>query len=570
MNPRKAKALDEGNCGIARSCGEEAVVKAASPRTETCCEAADAGKLAPHSVARDSASEVKHGVVQLEFVLLPGEICLPGGPRVADSAAAGNGGGAQAEVSRGRSSAQAGARRPELVKGGETAPVSQAASPQGGAGLGRTGAAEKDPAQGELMERILAPENMREAWARVKANGGAAGVDAMATSEFPAFAREHWVVVREKLQQERYAPSPVRRAWIAKADGAQRPLGIPTVLDRVIQQAIAQVVGGLFEADFSAHSYAYRPGRNAHDALRAVRAAAVLGYTEAVDCDLKGFFDHVDHDLLMARVATRVRDPRVLRLIGRYLRADVVLPDGTREPTPRGVPQGGPLSPLLANIMLTPLDQVLEQRGLRFARYADDFIILVKTRREAERVMPAVIAYVEGKLKLVVNRTKSRVAPLAECVFLGCSVRGGIIRWSAKALTQFRSHVRELTSRTWGVSMEHRLRALGRYVTGWINYYRISRTYREVLELEQWLRRRVRQCYWKRWQRPRTRRRHLLRLGIDPRGVHLVTRSRKGSWRISSNSLVQAALSNRWLAEQGLPSLHSAWIAYHYPETARR
>lgn len=281
--------------------GKKAVVKTASPRTETCFEAGDRGKVVQHTEAQDSRSQVKHGVAQLEFVLLPGEICRPGGPRVADSAAAGNGGGEQVEVSRGHSSAQAGARRPELVECGETAPVSQSASPQGGVGLGRTGAAEKDPAQGELMERILAPENMREAWARVKANGGAAGVDAMSTSDFPAFARKYWAVVREKLQQERYAPSPVRRAWIEKADGSQRPLGIPTVLDRVIQQAIAQVVGGLFEADFSNHSYAYRSGRNAHDALRAVRAAAVSGFTEAVDCDLKGFFDHVDHDLLMAR-----------------------------------------------------------------------------------------------------------------------------------------------------------------------------------------------------------------------------------------------------------------------------
>jgi RNA-directed DNA polymerase len=223
------------------------------------------------------------------------------------------------------------------------------------AGSERSPAAETDRGQGELWERILRPENLDAAWRRVRQNGGAAGIDRMAVASFPAFARAHWTKVREKLQAGTYRPSPVRRTMIPKKSGGERPLGIPTVLDRVIQQALAQELGGVFEETFSASSYAYRAGRNAHDALRAVRAAAAEGYAEAVDCDLKGFFDHVDHDLLMARVAAKVRDRRVLRLIGRYLRAGVVLPDGTREPTPRGVPQGGPLSPLLANIMLTPL-----------------------------------------------------------------------------------------------------------------------------------------------------------------------------------------------------------------------
>jgi RNA-directed DNA polymerase len=428
-------------------------------------------------------------------------------------------------------------------------------------------AAETDRGQGEsgLWASILSPANLNEAWRRVRTNGGAAGIDAMSVAAFPAFWRAHGAQVLAKLENGTYRPSPVRRTWIPKKTGGERPLGIPTVLDRVIQQALAQELGGVFEATFSEHSYAYRPGRNAHDALRAVRAAAAEGCTEAVDCDLKSFFDHVDHDLLMARVADKVRDKRVLRLIGRYLRAGVVLPDGRRERTPRGVPQGGPLSPLLANIMLTPLDRELERRGRRFARYADDFLVLTANRREAERALGEVVAFVEGELKLTVNAAKSRVDRLARCVFLGCRIERKQIRWSEAAVEEFRAEVRRLTGRTWGVSMEHRLGSLGRYVQGWFGYYRISRTWGEVRELDKWMRRRVRQCYWKQWGRSRRRRRMLLRLGADPRTVHLASRSRKGCWRMSTNSIVQAALTNEWLGQQGVPDLPALWVAYHYP-----
>ena len=342
------------------------------------------------------------------------------------------------------------------------------------------------------------------------------------------------------------------------------------MLDRVIQQALAQVLGGVFEETFSENSYAYRPGRSAHDAVRSIRQCIADGLGEAVDCDLKGFFDHVDHDRLMALVGAQVRDNRILSLIGRYLRVGVVLPDGKLEPTMRGVPQGGPLSPLLANIALTPLDRELEKRGLRFARYADDFLILVRTRVAATRVMASVVRFVEGKLKLLVNAAKSRVAPLAHCTFLGFRFSRGEIRWSQEAGERFTTEVRSLTGRTWGVSMEARLLALRRYLTGWINYYRLGRNYAEVLALDRWVRRRVRQCYWKMWKRARCRRRNLLRLGADPEEVHLCSRSRKGCWRMSTNSIVQAALTNEWLKEQGVVSLQESWIAYHYPGGAPR
>ena len=398
-------------------------------------------ELAPHNEVQVSMSQVKPGVVPRKSRPLPGETC-PAGVRVREHLSGtviGDSDGERAGVSRGRSSAgnEPGvsdhlkwgalkapeglthARRTKPNRTAETAAAFQLelSFMSDGCGTERPPAAEKDCGQSETWERILSPENLDAAWRRVRQNGGAAGVDRMSVAVFPAFARKHWTKVREKLQAGTYRPSPVRRTWIPKKSGGERPLGIPTVLDRVIQQALAQELGGVFEETFSKHSYAYLAGRNAHDALRAVRKAAAEGYTEAVDCDLKGFFDQVDYDLLMARVAAKVRDKRVLHLIGRSLRAGVVLPDGTRERTLRGVPQGGPLSPLLANIMLTPLDRELESRGLRFARYADDFLILVSNRRKAERVMTDVVGFVERKLKLTVNAAKSRVDRLAGCVF---------------------------------------------------------------------------------------------------------------------------------------------------------
>ncbi|MFT3867616.1 MAG: group II intron reverse transcriptase/maturase [Nibricoccus sp.] len=463
------------------------------------------------------------------------------------------------------------ARRTEPIGTAETAGCFQLElALDAKSGHERSLAAEKDRSHSEQWERVLSPANINAAWRQVRQNGGAPGIDAMSIAAFPAFIRTHWTKVRTKLQNGTYRPSPVRRVAIPKKTGGERPLGIPTVLDRVIQQALAQELSGVFEETFSENSHAYRTGRNAHQALRSIRDAAAQGNTHAVDCDLKSFFDHVDHDLLMARVAAKVKDKDVLRLIGRYLRAGVVLPNGKREPTTKGVPQGGPLSPLLANIMLTPLDRELERRRLRFARYADDFLIVVPRRAKAEQVMADVVKFVEQKLKLTVNPAKSRAAPLADCTFLGCQIQRKQIRWSPAAEAEFRAKVRELTGRSWAVSMEHRLGSLSRYVNGWIGYYRISHTYREVLELDKWLRRRVRQCYWKQWKRAPTRRRNLLRLGAKKEEVHLASRSRKGCWRMSSNSIVQAALTNEWLQKQGVPNLQTQWIAYHYPPNQRQ
>jgi len=273
------------------------------------------------------------------------------------------------------------------------------------------------------------------------------------------------------------------------------------------------------------------------------------------------FFDLVPHNRLVDQLRKKVRDRKVLALIRRYLKAGVVLPDGSREATPQGVPQGGPLSPLLANITLDPLDKELERRGHRFARYADDFLVMVKSAKAAERVMASLTRFVEGRLHLVVNRAKSQAAPLKQCAFLGFQIGArGRAAWTAKALARFKQRVREITRRNRGHRVQDVIDELRRYVVGWLNYFSLSDTYTALLELDEWVRRSVRLYYWKQWKQPRTRRRHLLALGIPKEEVHLATRSRKGYWRMSANSILQRALTNRWLHEHGVPDMRTLWI----------
>ena len=421
-----------------------------------------------------------------------------------------------------------------------------------------------------MIEEILEPENLAQAWKRVKANKGAPGIDGMTVEDFPAFARKEWPRIAKAIAEGSYRPAPVKRVWIPKPDGTQRPLGIPTVLDRVIQQAVAQVLGPLFEVGFSEHSYGYRPGRSAHQAVAEMETGWTEGRRHAVECDLKSFFDKVNHDRLMNALKEKCRCRRTLGLIGRYLRAGVVLPDGTFEATPLGVPQGGPLSPLLANIALDPLDKELEARGHKFARYADDFLVMVKSAKAAKRVLAGLIRYCEGRLQLVVNRAKSRAAPLKSCEFLGYKLnKRAKLAWTEKARHRFKERVREITSRNRGHRVQTVIDELNLYVRGWLNYYKFSSTYKEVLALSVWVRRRVRLYYWKQWKQPRTRRRNLLALGADPGTVHMATRSRKGYWRMSQNEIVRYALNNRWLEEQGVPEVRAIWLVLHYGKDAR-
>lgn len=438
--------------------------------------------------------------------------------------------------------------------------------PTGGAAAVRVRG--KLPSHPISLECIVATDNITTAWQKVKSNKGAPGIDGIAIDDFPYTFRECWQEIRTAILEGTYSPKPVLRVEIEKPDGGVRPLGIPTVLDRVIQQAIAQVIEPLFESRFSNSSFGFRPGRSAHAAVRRVQTCIREGYSVAVDADLSKFFDRVDHDILMARVSRQVKDKRILQLIGKYLRAGVVV-EGRLQSTALGVPQGGPLSPLLANIMLDDLDKELEKRGHRFCRYADDFIILVRSRRAGGRVMQSIRYFLETRLKLLVNEQKSKVAHIEKCSFLGFTFRRGKIRWTDKAFQKFKRRIRELTGRSWRVSMDYRIKKLTQYIRGWINYFGISEYYRPIPILDHWIRRRLRMCYWKQWRYARTKVRNLLKLGTSKRQAILSALSRKSYWHMSRTLATQTGMTNDWLKEQGLVSIKEMWSEIHYPATAR-
>lgn len=419
-----------------------------------------------------------------------------------------------------------------------------------------------------LLERMLSRDNVRKAWKRVKANKGAPGIDDMSIDDFPEFARAQWDRIRESLLAGTYQPSPVKRVEIPKPTGGTRPLGIPTVLDRLIQQAMYQVLMPIFDPDFSEFSYGFRPGRSAHDAVRKVREYIRQGYRIAVDMDLSKFFDRVNHDVLMHRVARKIRDKRMLRLIGKYLRAGVVI-KGRLHKSHEGVPQGGPLSPLLANILLDDLDKELEQRGHTFVRYADDFVVVVRTQRAGLRVKESIACFLERKLKVKVNQDKSRVSATDQTTFLGFTFKGTKIRWSDNAFREFKRRVKRLTGRSWFVSMEYRYKKLTQYIRGWVNYFGIAEYYRPIPEIDHWLRRRLRMCYWKQWRLPRTKIRNLRKLGTSLKAALDVGLSRKGPWRLARTLATQTGMTNQWLKDQGLVSVKERWVTIHYPTTAR-
>lgn len=420
----------------------------------------------------------------------------------------------------------------------------------------------------DLMEAILDTANVSEAWKRVKANKGSAGVDEVSIEDFSDLFRERWPSLRERLLSGSYEPAATLRVEIDKPDGGKRLLGIPTVLDRLIQQSIVRALGPIFDPTFSESSFGFRPKRGARQAVEKISGHIKSGRRVAVDLDLSKFFDRVDHDVLMCRLARKVRDKRVLRLIGKYLRAGVQV-DGRHERTVEGVPQGGPLSPLLANVVLDDLDKELEARGHSFARYADDFVVMVKSIRSGERVMASVRRFLERKLKLKVNEEKSSVSKATKLTFLGFAFRGSKIVWSEKSLHAFRYRMSELTNRNWGVSMKWRYTKLAWYMRGWMGYFGISKTYAAIRQLDQWIRRRMRCCYWKRWKTYSNRIRQLLRLGVNRRNAIITGLTSKGIWKLSKSPSVNQAISNGWLEEQGLLSLKTLWVAIHYPTTVR-
>ena len=411
---------------------------------------------------------------------------------------------------------------------------------------------------------MLSPENLGRALRRVRANGGAPGADGMTTEELVPWLREHWASVREALDAGTYRPSPVRRVVIPKPGGGERLLGVPTCLDRLIQQAIAQALVPIFDPQFSDRSYGFRPGRGAHQAVTTARSFVVMGYDWVVDVDLERFFDRVQHDALMARVARRVADKRVLKLIRRYVEAGVMV-DGVKQATEAGTPQGSPLSPLLSNIMLDDLDRELERRGHRFVRYADDLRIHVKSERAGQRVLDKVTEFIEKRLKLKVNQAKSSVRHAAQAVILGFGffiTKDGrtLIRISDLARQRLRQRIRRLTGRERRVPMSDVIEAVNRYLGGWIAYFRLAETEWFFRDHDGWLRRRLRQVRWAEWKSPATRRRNLLALGLTPR-IAIPLGGAKGSWAAALG--LNPAMPNAYWQKLGLIGLADRWTRLH-------
>lgn len=409
----------------------------------------------------------------------------------------------------------------------------------------------------EWMEKICQLENLTQAWKRVKANGGAPGVDGMTVRSLPRFMRNHGARIQRELLDGSYQPSPVRRVEIEKPNGGTRQLGIPTVIDRVVQQAVAQVLGQLWDPTFSDHSYGFRPGRSAHQAIARAQEYVREGCSWVVDIDLERFFDQVNHDRLMAATAKRVDDKRVLKLIRAFLRSDVLL-HGAVHPNERGTPQGGPLSPLLSNIVLDELDCELERRKLRFVRYADDCNIYVRSERAAIRVMASVTRFIEKRLKLRVNTNKSASDRPWRRAFLGFSVTAGDHprrTIAPKALKRFRRRVRTMTSRQRGIRLTRMIAELSQYLRGWGAYFGFCETPGTLVSLDQWIRRRLRQAVWVQWKTPRRRAAMLKRLGVPSDLARAQGGAGKGPWCVSRTHSLQAAVSNRVLTSLGLFSL---------------
>ncbi|MBA4411450.1 MAG: group II intron reverse transcriptase/maturase [Bacteroidota bacterium] len=405
-----------------------------------------------------------------------------------------------------------------------------------------------------MLEQILSPTNLNQAYKRVKSNKGSGGVDKMEVESLLDYLVHHKEELIQSIMEGIYRPNPVRRVEIPKENGKMRMLGIPTVVDRVVQQAITQVLSPIYEKQFSPNSYGFRPKRSAHQALTQCKDHITDGYKYAVDMDLEKFFDTVNQSKLIEILSRTIKDGRVISLIHKYLNAGVVVRNKF-ENTEVGVPQGGPLSPLLSNIMLNELDKELEKRGHRFARYADDLVILCKSKRSAERTLTSIIPYIEEKLFLKVNREKTVVAYILNIKFLGYSFyengEGGRLRIHPKIITKMKERIKELTSRSNGWGDAIRKEKLKQYITGWVNYFKLADMKSLLLQVDEWYRRRLRMVIWKQWKRIRTRLRNLIKLGIAKYKAWEYTNTRKGFWRTANSPILTRSITNDRLQQAG-------------------
>src|SRR5450759_37630 len=416
----------------------------------------------------------------------------------------------------------------------------------------------EDPAGNQrVMEEVCERENRRKALKRVRANQGSPGIDGMTVDELPGYLEQHWPVIREQLLKGTYEPKPVKRVEIPKPDGGVRKLGIPTVLDRFVQQAVQQVLQKQWDPTFSEHSYGFRPGRSAQQAVAQAQRYIAEGYGWCVDFDLEKFFDRVNHDKLMGQVAKRVEDKRLVKLIRAFLNAGV-MEDGLVSPSVEGTPQGGPLSPLLSNLVLDELDRELEALGHRFVRYADDCNIYIRSERAGQRVMESITRFITQKLKLKVNEAKSAVAPPQERKFLGFSFTAGpdIKRTIApKSLERFKQRIRETTRRAKGVSIKTTMEELATYMRGWRGYFGFCETPEVLIALTRWVRLRLRAALWRQWKTPRRRRTALIALGVSGELALCTAGSRGGPWHLARSRALSTGLSNAYFKSLGLPSL---------------
>ena len=414
-----------------------------------------------------------------------------------------------------------------------------------------------------LLEKILERENLNLAYRRVVKNGGSHGVDGMQVNELLPYLKQNGSALLTAIREGKYRPHPVRRVEIPKPDGGIRLLGIPTVVDRMIQQAIQQVLDPIFDKEFSNHSYGFRAGRSAHQAVKQAQQYQVEGYTIVVDVDLEKFFDKVNHDKLMHLLSKKIEDKRVLKLIRLYLESGIMV-NGVVTQAEEGTPQGGPLSPLLSNIMLDELDKELEKRGHKFCRYADDCNIYVKSHRAGLRVMKSITGWIENRLKLKVNQTKSAVDHPSRRKFLGFSFyrskEGVRVRVHPKSLERFKEKVRTITSRSNGTSMEMRIMKLNQLLVGWVNYFKLADITNHCQKLDEWIRRRLRMCYWKDWKKIKTKWENLKRLGLPEDKSWEYANSRKGYWRIAGSFILHKTVTNQYLEKVGLRPLTKVYI----------